>query len=122
MKPILIFNDKLDLHKEKLITTIVNGLKIYFVNVLSTTITDETLTKNLIINKGLHARLSAIVFKEVKQYDHVAKIGFRETLNIVTFNRLIESIYTPQLIFICNFPKADIPDNDISLYHIISVE
>jgi hypothetical protein len=120
MKPILIFNDKLDLHKEELLQTIVDGLKRHFVNVASYNKIIEAQAP-LILSFDPNSKLAAIFFSDVKQYSDVLKMAFKETITIQKGN-LLESIYTPQLVFICDYPKADIPENDISLYHVISIE
>lgn len=120
MKPILIFNDKLDLHKEELLQTIVAGLKRHFVNVASyNKIIQEQ--SPLILTFDPNSKLAAIFFSDVKQYSDVMKVAFKDVILIQKGN-LIESIFTPQLVFICDFPKNDIAENEISLYHIISVE
>lgn len=120
MKPIFIFNDKLLLCKDELLQTIINGLKIHFVNVVSVPLTAKNVNQRDLIKSKF--KVSAIFFTSVDQYDTALKFAFDEKITIVENEKLFETIWMPQLVFICDFAKEKIPDAHAEKFNIISIE
>ena len=119
MKHIFIFNDKLHAQKDELVQLIIQFLQLNFVETEQYNVTEKLKNNSPIKLKGTPR---AIFLTNVKNYDSVLNIAFSSYIEIANNRNLIQTIHTPHLVFVCDFPKSEIPEAHLEHFNIISVE